>query len=344
MIRNIDKITLAHGAGGRESGELIQYLFSKRFKKISIFNGIGLKEMDDGATIPLKNISKYSLIVSSDSYTVNPIFFPGGNIGTLAVTGSINDVAVMGGRPIGMLDTIVVEEGFPLNTLEKIVDSMKNTLESENVALIGGDLKVMPKDKIDKIVISTTCIGLADKIVTDYGLKPGDKIIVSGTIGEHGITILAMQMGVEIEESGLKSDIQSVVKVMDIALKNGGVHVAKDPTRGGLAQTLNEFAIKNKLGIFLREDLIPIREEVQSYSEILGIDPLILACEGRVVLGVDGEIADIIVRELHRSGFKDARIIGEARSEREGLVLMETVAGGLRIVERPMGEIVPRIC
>ncbi|HDJ89655.1 MAG TPA: hydrogenase expression/formation protein HypE [Thermoprotei archaeon] len=338
------KITLAHGAGGRESSELIEKLFSKKFRKVSLFNGIGLRELDDGATIPLKNISKYSLVISSDSYTVDPLFFPGGNIGTLAVTGSINDVAVMGGKPIGMLDTIVVEEGFPINILEKIVDSMKNVLENEDVALIGGDLKVMPRGKIDKIVISTTCIGLASKIITDCGLKPGDKIIISGTIGEHGITILAMQMGVEIEESGLKSDIESVVRIMDIALKNGGIHAAKDPTRGGLAQALNEFASKNNLGIFLKEELIPIREEVRSYSEILGIDPLTLACEGRVVLGVNGETAETIVEELHRNGFKDACIIGEVRKERKGLVLMETITGGLRLVERPIGEIVPRIC
>ncbi len=338
-----DIVVLAHGAGGKENEDLIKKLFSKvKYKRIN--NGVGLEAFDDGAVIPTGN----NIVTSIDSYTVNPIFFPGGNIGKLAATGSINDVAVMGADPIAALDSIIVEEGFPISDLLKIVDSMIEVFESEKIAIVGGDLKVMPKGKLDKIIISTVVIGkLGDgKIYLDSKAKPGDKIIVSGTIGDHGAVITALQMGIEAEIGNLVSDCQPVTKVMRIARDFEGVHAAKDPTRGGLAMSLNEFASKSNLTIEIDEELIPIRDEVKALSEMLGIDPLILASEGKVVLSVDPEIADELVHALRKNGYEYASIIGHVRNDKDwnGLVLLRTKAGGIRILDKPTGEITPRIC
>lgn len=339
----MERITLAHGAGGKEMEDLVKKLFQK-IKVVKIPDSIGLDNFDDGSSV---NVPTSSVVISIDSYTVDPIFFPGGDIGKLAATGSINDVAVMGATPIAALDSIVVEEGFSIKDLETILKSLANVFESENVALLGGDFKVMPKGKIDKIVITTTVIGYLPpnhKLILDSGAKPGDKIIVSGTIGEHGAVITALRMGIETELGNLKSDCMPVTKVMKIAIKNGDIHAAKDPTRGGLAMALNEIAEKSKVSIIVDEEEIPIREEVIALSEMLGIDSLALACEGRVVMSVSPDTAEDILTALHDAGYRDARIIGEVQEKEEGLVLLRTKAGGLRILEKPTGELTPRIC
>ncbi len=335
-------ITLAHGAGGKEMSELIERTIISRIKNRKVDQGVGLDERDDSATIPLGDMH---VVITTDSYTVNPIFFPGGNIGKLAITGTINDLAVIGAKPLAIVDALIVEEGFPLDRLEKIIKAMIEVAEQEDIAIIGGDFKVMPKGAIDKIVITTTGIGLVKKenMILDSGLKPGDKIVVSGTIGEHGATILALQSGIDVEGE-LSSDCAPVTKIMEICRKIGGVHAAKDPTRGGIAMALNELARKSKVMIILEEEKIPIREEVRTYCEMLGIDPLYLACEGRVVVGVKAEKAEELVKELRKAGYEEANIIGEVKEGREGYVLMKTIVGGIRIVEMPIGEIVPRIC
>ncbi|RLE72962.1 MAG: hydrogenase expression/formation protein HypE [Thermoprotei archaeon] len=339
------RIRLAHGGGGRETSEIIENIIKPRFKLKKIFDGIGLEELDDGASIPItEKLHGRHLVVTSDSYTVYPIFFPGGDIGKLAACGSINDLAVMGARPVAMLDTIVVEEGFPLEDFTRILDSFKRVLEEENVALLGGDFKVMPSGKLDRIVISTTGIGIAEKVITDIGLKAGDKILINGGIGEHGAAIMAAQAGLDVESSSLSSDVQPLTRIMQAAIKNGEVHAAKDLTRGGLASALNEFAIKNRVSIYVYEDKIPVKEEVLAYSEMLGVDPLVLACEGRVIVVAPPEDAERIVKIWKGMGFKQAEIIGEVTLERPGYVLLETLAGGIRIIEKPTGEIVPRIC
>ena len=339
-----DRIILAHGAGGRESENLIKKLFQEvKLRKID--QGVGLDEFDDGAFIPLRS----RFVASTDSYTVDPIFFPGGNIGKLAAVGSINDVAVMGAEPIAALDSIVVEEGFPISDLKKIIGSMVNIFESENVALIGGDFKVMPREKIDKIIVTTTVLGILDdqtKIILDSGAKPRDKIIVSGTVGEHGAVITALRMGIEAEIGELRSDCEPITGVMKIAKKIGGIHAAKDPTRGGIAMALNEFAEKANVTILIDEEYIPIKEEVKALSDMLGIDPLALACEGRVIMAVNPEIADELVSALRKAGYRDATIIGEVKKDENwnGFVILRTIAGGLRILEKPTGELTPRIC
>ncbi len=337
------RITLAHGAGGQEMHQLLKQLVFSRVKLKSLKGGIGLEAADDSALLPIMG---EHVVFTIDSYTVNPIFFPGGDIGKLAMTGTINDIAVMGARPLAIMDAIVVEEGFPLSDLNRIMDSMVKVSEEVGVPLVGGDFKVMPKGAVDRIVITTAGVGIliGEKPITDSGLKPGDRIIVSGTIGEHGATIMALQSGIEVEPGTLSSDCAPVIRIMEIAMEIGGVHAAKDPTRGGLAMALNEMARKSSVMIVLNEEDIPIREEVRAYCEMLGVDPLVLASEGRVVMGVDGNKAEEILDVLRAEGYKEASIIGEVRKGKAGYVLMKTVVGGHRLVEPPLGEIVPRIC
>jgi len=345
---NYERILLAHGAGARETGEILQYVLlskiSDSMKRIE--GGYGIDVLDDAATIPLPNGEH--MIITVDSYIVNPIFFPGGNIGKLAVCGSINDVLMMGGKPLAILDSIVVEEGFPINDLNEIVDSMINIAREEGVAIIGGDFKVMPQKQLDKIVITTVGIGISEKPIVDLNIKPGDKIIVTGTIGDHGASILALQHGIEVNSKDLCSDVQPLTRLMIPLLKRYGdyIHAAQDPTRGGLAMALNEWARKSGNIIVLDESKIPIRKTVQAYAEMLGIDPLSLASEGRALLGVSGEVADDILKFIRDLGFKDAEVIGEVRrAERyKGIVLLKTCVGSIRIVEVPSGELVPRIC
>ena len=346
------KITLAQGSGGVETFELLNRLLFSRIPQNlkKVLGGIGIDELDDGATIPLQN--GQHLVVSIDSYTVNPPFFPGGNIGVLAACGSINDVLMMGGRPIAIMDSIVVEEGFPEEDLEIIVNSFIDVLKNEEIALIGGDFKVMPHGQLDKIVITTAAIGVSDRVIVDKP-KPSDKIIVSDFIGEHGAVIMLLQMGLEsrvkeISEGLLKSDVKTLTKLMLPLLQRYGnyIHAARDPTRGGLAGILNEWSSRTGLAIIIDEGTIPIKEPVKRYAEMLGIDPLYLASEGVAVLAVDHSIADEVVEYMRSLGFENVRIIGEVRySEKfKGAVVMRTGVGGYRLVEPPRGELVPRIC
>ena len=343
----MDKVTLAHGAGGKETEELLEKLiFSRveeRLKKVE--GGLGIDIPDDGAAIPLPG-GGY-LVASIDSYTVNPPFFPGGDIGKLAACGSINDVLMMGAKPVAMLNSIVVEEGFPMDDLNRIVDSLLSTLKSEGVATIGGDFKVMPRGSIDKVVITTTGIGVADRLIVDKNVKEGDAIIVSGYVGDHGATILALQQGIEIEGE-LKSDVAPLTKLMIPLLEKYGeyIHAARDPTRGGLSMTLNDWARDSGTVIVVEASKIPVRRQVEAYAGMLGIDPLHLASEGVAVLAVDRRVAEEILDFIKNLGYGDAAIIGEARKSRKykGLVLYRSEVGGLKILEPPSGELVPRIC
>lgn len=336
----MSRITLAHGSGGKEMQNLISNLFSNVV--FSSSDVLGIDAMDDGGVFRWGD--KY-FVLSTDSYTVKPIFFPGGNIGKLAATGSINDVAVMGAKPLYATDGIIVEEGFDVPNLSQIVRSMLRVFRDNGVILISGDFKVMPKGELDGIVISTTVIGLVDgEPILDSGAKPGDKIIVLGTVGDHGAVITAYQYGINPEDEGLKSDCRSILPAMEIARSFGGVHAAKDPTRGGLATALNEIAEKSGVSLWVREEDIPVDDRVRSLMDLLGIDPLYLANEGNAVLIVKEDIAEDLVRKLRREGFERASIIGEVKKDQPGYVVLETIAGGLRIVEPLSGELTPRIC
>lgn len=340
-------IRLAHGAGGVETSQILEALiFSKVEEKLKkVEGGLGIDFPDDAAAIPIGD-GRY-LVVTIDSYTVNPPFFPGGDIGVLAAAGSINDVLMMGGRPIALMDAIIVEEGFPMEDLRRIVDSMLRVLREEGVALIGGDFKVMPRGQIDKIAIATVGIGVADRLIVDRP-QPGDKIIVSGYLGDHGAVILARQMGLEEPGGGLISDVKPLTKLMLPLVEKYGqyIHAARDPTRGGLAMTLNDWAKASGSVIVVDESTIPIKPQVASYANMLGIDPLALASEGAAVLSVSPEAADEVVEFMKKLGFENAAIIGEVKKAEKykGYVLLKTVVGGLRILEAPRGDLVPRIC
>lgn len=340
-----DSITLAHGGGGRETSWIIENLVVKVFRESSLLSGgYGLQALDDSAAIPLGN-GEY-LIFTIDSYTVNPIFFPGGDIGSLAVIGSINDVAVMGGEPKFLVSSVVVEEGFPLKSLEKIFESMNRILREENVILVGGDFKVMGRGQLDKIVITTACIGFAkeNELLTVDKVMEGDKLVLTGPIGLHGATILALQSGIKPEEIPFKSDLSPLTKAIRCTLKVGGIHKARDLTRGGLSMGLNDFARNNNLTLVVYEDKIPIWREVLEFTEMLGVNVYDLACEGTALLSVDSEKAEEVVSVLRENGYEEASIIGEVKRGKPGYVLLKTRTGGFRILEPPSGEIVPRIC
>ncbi|MEX2702364.1 MAG: hydrogenase expression/formation protein HypE [Candidatus Baldrarchaeota archaeon] len=339
MEKNIE---LSHGAGGTLMELLIKQIIVPKFKKRTV-GGLGLDDLDDGATIPLNN---YEIVVTADGHTVDPLFFPGGDIGTLAVSGTINDLAVMGAKPIAITTALIIEEGFPISDLEKILDSMAKVAEETNVAVIAGDTKVMPRNHIDKLVIATSGIGLAKRgqVISDAGLKPGDKIIVTGTLGDHGIALLAVREGLDFETE-LKSDVAPIWETIEAALNIGGITAMKDPTRGGLASALNDLAEKSKVSIWIDEESIPVKEEVRAAAEMLGIDPLEVTNEGKAVIGVNAEYAEEVLGAVRKTKYgKDAQIIGEVKKEKPGYVFLKTVVGGVRVLEKPYGEPIPRVC
>ncbi|ALU11593.1 hydrogenase assembly protein HupF [Ignicoccus islandicus DSM 13165] len=334
-------VTLAIGSGGKDTEDFVKRFILPLFKLRSL-GGVGLEDMEDGATIPIGD-GKH-LVISIDSYTVNPPFFPGGNIGKLAASGSLNDVAVMGAEPKALMDAIIVEEGFPLRDLKTILNSMAEVANSMDVALLGGDTKVMPKGSIDKIVIATVGIGIAEEpLLTLDRARPGDKIIVTGPVGDHGATILALQFNLKVET--LKSDVRPIWSAVRALRKFGdNLRSAKDPTRGGLAMALNEIAERSGNSIVVYEDAIPMKNEVRTYAEMLGVEPLALASEGQAIFVVDPSIEEEALEALRKEGYEEARTIGEVKGGKSGYVVLKTRVGGLRILEKPIGELVPRIC
>ena len=334
------RISLAHGAGGAEMMRLIKEVILREFS-LTRAGEVGLQELDDGATISLGD---KTLVLTTDSHTVKPLFFPGGDIGRLAVAGTINDLAVMGAKPLALASAVVLEEGFPIEDLKRICRSMDETAQEVGVPLITGDTKVMEGRALDGAVITTTGIGLAQKLVQDRGLRPGDKIIFTGTIGDHGLTILAHREGIELE-TDLVSDVAPIWETVQAALEAGEVTAMKDPTRGGVAGALNEMASKAGVGILLWESEIPISPAVQAASELLGVDPLQITNEGKAVLGVSPESCDEVLKAVRRTKYgKNARVVGEAVRDHPGEVMIETSVGGRRLLEVPMGDPAPRIC
>jgi len=330
------KVTMMHGAGGEVMGELLQTLTKFAHNNAG---GIGLEALDDGAVIPLNG---QNLVFTTDSHIVRPIFFPGGDIGRISVCGTINDLAMMGGRPIALSCGMIIEEGFDIADLAKIVASMDEALGEAGANLVTGDTKVMEKGALDGIAINTAGIGIAQKVVRDNGLKPGDVIIVSGTLGDHGLAIMAHREGFDLGEQ-IKSDVAPLWTMVEKVLDAGTVHAMKDPTRGGFASTINEMARKSGVQVRIKEDLIPIRKNVKSAAAMLGIDPLEVANEGKVVMGVPASDADAILAALrsHKYG-KDATVVGTVTKGAH--VIMETSIGGERFIEPPMGDPVPRVC
>jgi len=333
-----DKILLGHGSGGKLTHELITNIF------LPAFENPYLSELGDQAVV---NVNGIKIAFTTDSYVVDPIFFPGGNIGDLAVNGTVNDLAVGGAKPLFISAGFILEEGFPLEDLYAIVESMKKACERAGVIIVTGDTKVVEKGKGDKIFINTSGIGIIenDVEISPRKVKPGDKILINGPIGLHGIAILSKREGLEFEIE-IESDTAPLnLLVQDILSVSKNIHWMRDPTRGGVSSALNELARATNLGIEIFESEIPIPEPVKAACEMLGLDPLYVANEGKLLAVVSPEDAEKILETMRNNPLgKEANIIGEITSEHPGVVVMKTLIGGKRVVDMLAGEQLPRIC
>ena len=337
-ISNYKEIVLAHGSGGKLSQRLIQNVV------LPCFHNELLAPLHDGAVFPLGNAQ---VAFSTDSYVVSPIFFPGGDIGKLAVHGTVNDLAMCGARPLYLSAAFILEEGMPMEDFCRIVRSMREAADAANVQLVTGDTKVVDRGKADKVFINVSGIGvMPDGIhIHPARARPGDKVILSGAIAVHGIAILSAREGLDFETE-IASDtapLHSLVEAIFQASKE--VHVLRDPTRGGITSALTEIAQTAQTGIWLDEAAIPIDEEVKAVCEILGLDPLYVANEGKLLAIVPQDAANAVLTAMraHPLGKRSA-IIGEVTAEHPGFVMMKTRVGGTRVVDMLSGEQLPRIC
>jgi len=337
-IMSHDTVQLAHGAGGRLSAELIKKIFVPRFTNAT------LEKMEDQAVLPQPG---GRVAFTTDTFVVDPIFFPGGDIGDLAINGTVNDVCMSGAKPLYLSVGFILEEGLPFETLHRITLSMEEAAKKAGIQIVTGDTKVVNRGSCDKLFINTSGIGVLDpKIdISAANLRPGDKVIVSGTLADHGMAVMTTREGLSFQ-STVRSDTASLNGlVADMLQVSTDIHAMRDPTRGGLATTLNEFAKTSGVGIKLDEAAIPVKPEVQGACEVLGIDPLYVANEGKLVVVVPGEIADDMLASMQANELgKDAAIIGEVTAEHAGMVYLTTGLGGTRIVDMPIGEQLPRIC
>lgn len=332
------KILLSHGSGGKLSYNLTKDLF------LSNFNNSYLEKLDDGA---LLNIEGLKLAYTTDSYTVDPLFFKGGNIGELAVYGTVNDLAMCGATPLYLSCSFIIEEGFSLSLLEKIVLSMSEASVIARVDIVTGDTKVVNRGAADKIFINTSGLGIVKEGVNISGsnAKVGDVVILNGPIGSHGIAVLSEREGLKFG-TDIKSDTAPLSSlVVEMLEVSKDIHVLRDPTRGGLSTSLNEIALSSKVDVEINEGDIPIQEEVRAACEILGYDPLYLANEGKLVAFVPSEIAPNILKKMRKNRYgKESKIIGRVVKESEGKVYLNTTIGGKRIIDMLTGEQLPRIC
>ncbi|WP_455281668.1 hydrogenase expression/formation protein HypE [[Eubacterium] cellulosolvens] len=348
----MNRISMAHGGGGAAMQELIKKYVLKYLGGSSA--EVPLEALDDSAVIE-------DIVLKSDSHTVKPLFFPGGDIGRLAITGTVNDIAAVGAEPLALTSGFIIEDGFEIEAFENILKSMQETCKEAGVYVLTGDTKVMEKGALDKFVINTSGIGkrsryldenlqivrkhrdLKSRWLLDSNLSNGDIIIVSGTLGDHGIAVLSSREGYGFETE-VKSDMMPLNKVVNDLLQIGGIVNIKDPTRGGLANVLNEWSEKSNTGITIKEETIPIRTGVKAACEMLGIDPLEIGNEGKLVIATIPEKAEEILEKLKSIEIgHDAAIIGKA-TKASNHVILETSIGGKRIILPPIGDPVPRIC
>jgi hydrogenase expression/formation protein HypE len=334
------RIGLKHGSGGRAMRQLIEEVF---LPLASPVDGIGLDALDDGAAL---RVGDRWLVVTTDSHVVKPLFFPGGDIGRLAVCGTVNDLAMMGAtEPLALTCAAILEEGFPRADLERIVASMREAAAEARAPIVTGDTKVMGKGELDGVALNTAGVALAERVVTDAGLRAGDRLIVTGDVGDHGMAIMSRRHDLRLD-GDLRSDVAPLNGLVREALRAGGEDVVamKDPTRGGVAGVLHEMAAKGKVGIVLEEAAVPIRDEVRAASEMVGIDPLLVANEGKAVIGVRARSAEKVLAAIraHPLG-RNAAIVATAVPERPGTVILDT-GFGRRILAEPEGELLPRIC
>jgi hydrogenase expression/formation protein HypE len=345
-----DTILLGHGSGGKLSAELIRDIF------LPAFQNPVLARLDDQAIV---NVNGQRLAITTDSFVVKPLFFPGGNIGSLAVHGTVNDLAMGGATPLFLSAAFIIEEGFSMDELRRVVNSLRQAAAEAGVQVVTGDTKVVEKGKGDGLFINTTGIGLVPEGVdlSADRARPGDKVLLSGSIGDHGIAILAQREGLEFETQ-IQSDSAAlhtlVAEILGVTSRvtstvtsnvNHAIRCMRDPTRGGVSSTLNEIAERSQVGIELVESSLPIHEEVRGACELLGLDPLYVANEGKLIAIVAPEAADAVLQAMkgHRLG-SEAQIIGTVNNENPGLVTMRTPFGTTRIVDMLAGDQLPRIC
>ncbi len=332
-----DKITLAHGAGGKMSQELMEQVI------LPAYGNPLLNEMHDGAAV---NMSGH-VAFTTDSYVVQPLFFAGGNIGKLAVCGTVNDLAMTGAIPRYISAGLILEEGFPIADLKRILATMRQMADEAGIYIVTGDTKVVDKGKADGIFINTAGIGdiIPGTRISPKHVKPGMKVILSGYIGDHAAAIMAGRHDLALPES-VRTDCAPLNHMTQAMLAAApDIAVLRDPTRGGVAAVLNEIAEASNCGILIDEEQIPIHPEVQGVCDILGFDPLYLANEGKCVAFVPADKTDAVLAAMQADKYgKDARIIGEVTAEAAGQVGMRTAIGGIRVVDMPLGNIVPRIC
>jgi hydrogenase expression/formation protein HypE len=334
-----DRILLGHGSGGTLSNELIRRIF------LPGFDNKTLDALEDQATIPLPGGAR--LAFTTDSFVVRPLFFPGGDIGKLAVHGTVNDLAVGGARPMFLSAAFILEEGLPLADLKRIVASMKSACDEAGVTLVTGDTKVVDRGKGDQIFITTSGVGMVPqgRSLSIRNAQVGDKIIVSGTIGDHGVAIMSVREGIEFE-TVLESDSAPLGGLVETMLEAcPDIRAMRDPTRGGLSSSLNELADASRVGVWLDESVIPVKREVKAACEMLGLDPLYVANEGKLMAVVPAAAAERILHAMQKHALgRNAAIVGEIVDDHAGMVVMRSIVGGERVVTMLAGEQLPRIC
>jgi hydrogenase expression/formation protein HypE len=336
-LQHYPTIVMGHGAGGRMMADLIEHLFAPAF------DNQWLAQMGDSTALELPT---GKIAFTTDSFVVSPLFFPGGNIGELAVYGTVNDLAMRGAKPLYLSTGFILEEGLPMETLGNIVTAMAQACKKAGVKIATGDTKVVQRGHGDGLYINTSGIGVipADVDIGPANARPGDMVLVSGTMGDHGIAIMSVREGLKFETE-IKSDTAPLNGLVEAMMAVGKIHCLRDATRGGLAAVVNELAGSSKVGIEFDERKVPIRPEVNAACEMLGLDPLYIANEGKLVAIVPEDVAEYVLATMrqHECG-KDAAIIGCVVSEHPCLVTAKTAIGGMRVVDVPAGELLPRIC
>jgi hydrogenase expression/formation protein HypE len=330
-------IVLGHGSGGRLTAQLVRDLF------LPAFDNEFLRKLDDQAVL---DVGAARIAFTTDSFVVTPLFFPGGDIGKLAVHGTVNDLAMCGARPLYLSAAFIMEEGLPLEELARITASMAEAANAAGVAIVTGDSKVVNKGSADKLFITTTGIGLVpDGVeISASNARPGDKVILSGPIGDHGMAVFSRRENLEFE-AAIESDTAPLHRLVEAMLGAGEIHALRDPTRGGLATSLCEIAASAGVGVEIEARRIPVRQEVRAACEILGMDPLFVANEGKLAAFVAAPAAEAVLAAMRRTPEgRDAAIIGEAVSAHPRMVLLKTEIGGRRILDLPFSEQLPRIC
>jgi hydrogenase expression/formation protein HypE len=339
-LRDYPTIVMGHGSGGKLMADLIEHLFAPQFANDA------LNQMGDAAVLKIDTWHKIAF--TTDSFVVRPLFFPGGDIGELAVNGTVNDLAMRGAKPIYLSAGFILEEGLPMDALGRIATSMARACRQAGVQLVTGDTKVVGKGQGDGVYINTSGIGVitGDVDIGPARAQPGDVVIVSGTIGDHGVAVMSVREGLEFE-TAIESDTAPLWRLVEamLTVDANAVHVLRDPTRGGLGVTLNEIAHASNIGIALDERAIPVKPAVRSACEMLGLDPLYVANEGKLIAIVAPDQAEMMLATLRaQETGREATLVGRVVAEHRGLVTARTGIGGTRVVDVPAGELLPRIC